>query len=71
MEGCVDMALSELHYQNSTDYTSITTVKEDPNDYSRRMRETKENGRTKLIKGIPLERLMDLKIDYAFKQLFG
>ena len=27
--------------------------------------------RTKLLKRIPLHRLMDLKIDYAFKQLFG
>src|SRR5690625_3321714 len=27
--------------------------------------------RVKLLKRIPLERLMDLKIDYAFKQLFG
>jgi len=27
--------------------------------------------RVKLLKRVPLERLMDLKIDYAFKQLFG
>lgn len=27
--------------------------------------------RTKVLKRIPLDRLMDLKIDYAFKQLFG
>jgi|SRR5690625_860632 len=27
--------------------------------------------RTKLLKRIEIERLMDLKIDYAFKQLFG
>ncbi|WP_373893857.1 PD-(D/E)XK nuclease family transposase [Virgibacillus sp. CBA3643] len=27
--------------------------------------------RSTLLKRIPLERLMDLKIDYAFKQLFG
>src|SRR5690625_847801 len=27
--------------------------------------------RTKLLKRVPLNRLMDLKIDYAFKQLFG
>jgi len=27
--------------------------------------------RTKLEKRVPLDRLMDLKIDYAFKQLFG
>lgn len=26
---------------------------------------------TKLLKRIPLDRLMDLKVDYAFKQLFG
>ncbi|GAB3055598.1 Rpn family recombination-promoting nuclease/putative transposase [Virgibacillus ainsalahensis] len=25
----------------------------------------------KVLKRIPLERLMDLKVDYAFKQLFG
>lgn len=29
------------------------------------------NRRTKLLKRIPLNRLMDLKVDYAFKQLFG
>lgn len=28
-------------------------------------------GREKLLKHVPLEKLMDLKIDYAFKQLFG
>ncbi|WP_124071858.1 PD-(D/E)XK nuclease family transposase [Filibacter tadaridae] len=27
--------------------------------------------RTKVLKRIPLEKLMDLKVDYAFKQLFG
>lgn len=27
--------------------------------------------RSTLLKRVPLERLMDLKIDYAFKQLFG
>src|SRR5690625_2511241 len=27
--------------------------------------------RKKLLKRLPLDRLMDLKIDYAFKQLFG
>lgn len=27
--------------------------------------------RTKVLKRIPLDRLMDLKVDYAFKQLFG
>lgn len=27
--------------------------------------------REKLLKLIPLEKLMDLKVDYAFKQLFG
>src|SRR5699024_8364146 len=29
------------------------------------------NKRVTLLKRIPLHRLMDLKIDYAFKQLFG
>lgn len=27
--------------------------------------------RTKLLKTVPIDKLMDLKIDYAFKQLFG
>src|SRR5699024_136426 len=30
-----------------------------------------EGKQTKLLKRIPLDQLMDLKIDYAFKQLFG
>ncbi|OZI12563.1 hypothetical protein CEW92_05925 [Bacillaceae bacterium SAS-127] len=27
--------------------------------------------KTRLLKRVPLNQLMDLKIDYAFKQLFG
>lgn len=33
--------------------------------------ETVMKTKTKLLKRVPLNRLMDLKIDYAFKQLFG
>ncbi|MDC3417702.1 Rpn family recombination-promoting nuclease/putative transposase [Aquibacillus salsiterrae] len=50
---------------------SVQQVKEDPNDYSKQFSKSNENKRTKLLKRIPLERLMDLKVDYAFKQLFG
>ncbi|MDC3413864.1 Rpn family recombination-promoting nuclease/putative transposase [Terrihalobacillus insolitus] len=47
---------------------SLHYVKEDQsNDYSK----ATGNNRTKLLKRIPLDRLMDLKVDYAFKQLFG
>ncbi|WP_106494650.1 Rpn family recombination-promoting nuclease/putative transposase [Lentibacillus sp. Marseille-P4043] len=64
------MALTELHYENSTVYTA-SNVREDFPNYNKHKQEAKENTRTKLLKRVPLERLMDLKIDYAFKQLFG
>jgi len=47
------------------------TVKEKPSDYNKDQHEFKREKQMKLLKRIPLHRLMDLKIDYAFKQLFG
>src|SRR5699024_10417435 len=43
-------------------------VKEEFNNYDHRKYEKK---RVNLLKRIPLQKLMDLKVDYAFKQLFG
>lgn len=54
------MTQAELHYEKSADYTKLK-VKEEPNDYN----EQNQNGRSNLLKRIPLERLMDLKVDYA------
>lgn len=65
------MVLAEKVKEKPTDYTTLFTACEDPAHYSKQKQEMKENARTRLLKRIPLERLMDLKIDYAFKQLFG
>ena len=65
------MAQTELIYESSPNFYPLSRVQEDKNKYSGKKKETKENRRTELLKRIPLERLMDLKIDYAFKQLFG
>ncbi|SFD44158.1 conserved hypothetical protein (putative transposase or invertase) [Lentibacillus persicus] len=50
--------------------TVFGTVREDSNNYSSQ-NENKMHGKTNLLKRISLEKLMDLKVDYAFKQLFG
>lgn len=65
------MVLSEKVHEKPTDYTTFITAREDNIEYNKRDWKTKEKARTSLLKRIPLERLMDLKIDYAFKQLFG
>ncbi|TFJ94123.1 Rpn family recombination-promoting nuclease/putative transposase [Lentibacillus salicampi] len=65
------MAVAELYNKNTLDHTAKFQVLEDGSEYSRRKRESKENRKATLLKRIPLERLMDLKVDYAFKQLFG
>lgn len=46
-------------------------VRENPNDYAKKNKKMHKNTRPELLKRIALERLMDLKVDYAFKQLFG
>ena len=56
--------------EKTADFTAITKVKEDSNDYFYH-KDNKKHGKTILLKRIPLEKLMDLKVDYAFKQLFG
>ncbi|MFD1361896.1 Rpn family recombination-promoting nuclease/putative transposase [Lentibacillus salinarum] len=65
------MALAELYNKRTSDYTSPIQVMEDRSGYAQGKRENNESKQTKLLKRIPLERLMDLKVDYAFKQLFG
>lgn len=64
------MTLAERRYKKPADYTTLIQVKEEPNNYTRKRPKTNGNVSPKLFKRIPLERLMDLKIDYAFKQLF-
>lgn len=59
------MTIAELNYEKTTYPPTFIQVKEKPNDYA------KENARTRFLKKIPLDKLMDLKIDFAFKQLFG
>src|SRR5690625_1430361 len=65
-KGCVPMTLSYLIKEKGSNSPNITRVMEDRNKYSKRGKK-----RTRLLRRIPLDQLMDLKIDYAFKQLFG
>src|SRR5699024_2941791 len=46
-------------------------VRDTPRNYNSQRKENKPNQSSKLLKRISLKRLMDLKVDYAFKQLFG
>src|SRR5699024_2129300 len=67
----LDMTQTKLLYKKPALLYDQTTMKlrEDQKDYNSR-RSNKQN-RTMLLKRIPLNRLMDLKVDYAFKQLLG
>ncbi|WP_449354769.1 Rpn family recombination-promoting nuclease/putative transposase [Virgibacillus natechei] len=62
------MALAGAHDKKTTDYTTVTQIREDRNEYSKQKNRKR---RSQLLKRIPLEQLMDLKVDFAFKQLFG
>lgn len=55
------MTISTLTYQIKA---SSSIIPESPKKYLK-------HKNPKLLKRIPLEKLMDLKVDYAFKQLFG
>lgn len=57
------MALAKPLCEGTTVYTTL--IHEDSTNYNKRQPSPK------LLKRIPLGKLMDLKIDYAFKQLFG
>src|SRR5699024_12117986 len=46
-------------------------VRDTPRNYNSQRKENKPNQSSKLLKRISLKRLMDLKVDYAYKQLFG
>ncbi|MBY7142287.1 Rpn family recombination-promoting nuclease/putative transposase [Virgibacillus sp. NKC19-3] len=61
------MALDQLYDEKRARETTIFNVKEKPSDYNNKNQKRK----TKSLKRIPLDKLMDLKVDYAFKQLFG
>ncbi|GIN72061.1 hypothetical protein J14TS2_25360 [Bacillus sp. J14TS2] len=59
------MADPALSYEQSTYPPTFIQLREKPNDYA------KENPQTRFLKKISLKKLMDLKVDFAFKQLFG
>ncbi len=65
------MTLAELDYKKTTDYTTTIRVNEEKSEYTGERSKTNKSVHSKLLKRIPLDRLMDLKIDYAFKQMFG
>jgi|GEM_PF-4419088 len=62
---------NELLLENPLNDILYDTVKEKPSDYNNDQQKLQDDKKIKLLKRIPLHRLMDLKIDYAFKQLFG
>ncbi len=57
---CVKMLLTKLPRENTHESTALYTVREEPTDYTNH--ESQENRKTRLLKRIPLERLMDLKL---------
>lgn len=63
------MPLNPHLREQSRMYIALTRVMEDQSNY--KSKSERMNRRTALLKQIPLNRLMDLKVDYAFKQLFG
>jgi len=63
------MTLTKPLYKNPATYINTMRVRENTNDYN--SRKLNKRNRTRLLKRIPLNRLMDLKVDCAFKQLFG
>ncbi|GAA0605057.1 hypothetical protein GCM10009001_22890 [Virgibacillus siamensis] len=65
------MVLAEQVNAKPSEYTALIHVKENPTDYRKSNEDSKGNAKTRLLKRIPLAKLMDLKVDYAFKQLFG
>ena len=62
------MAIAEFYDQKPK---CVITMKEEKSDYYRGKQKSKKREKSKLLGRIPLKQLMDLKIDYAFKQLFG
>ncbi|MHA6250905.1 Rpn family recombination-promoting nuclease/putative transposase [Oceanobacillus sp. CAU 1775] len=62
------MPLTSLIKQNTSKTLAQEFILEEPAKYKNGKR---KKSSTDLLKRIPLHRLMDLKIDYAFKQLFG
>lgn len=65
------MQLTRLPQDDTSTNPSLHIVKDGPANYNSDKSENQSNKRVNLLKRIPLHRLMDLKIDYAFKQLFG
>src|SRR5690625_1986534 len=64
-EGHVNMVI-DVRNDGRFIVTLSERVQEGPGNYHKN-----EVGEDRLLKRIPLNRLMDLKVDYAFKQLFG
>ncbi|WP_245183550.1 Rpn family recombination-promoting nuclease/putative transposase [Lentibacillus salicampi] len=60
------MPLNTLVKEQSPSYFKQKPIMEDTQSYQK-----KAGKPGNILKRIPLERLMDLKVDYAFKQLFG
>lgn len=65
------MQLTKPLQEQPLNYIMFDTIKEDPANYNKDNSEPKSNKKFNLLKRIPLHHLMDLKIGYAFKQLFG
>ncbi|WP_085990857.1 Rpn family recombination-promoting nuclease/putative transposase [Oceanobacillus senegalensis] len=63
------MPLKSFVKEKPLEYTAPIKVREDSSDYKQKLE--RKCRKTTLLKRIPLHKLMDLKVDYAFKQLFG
>ncbi|GGJ94211.1 hypothetical protein GCM10007063_15900 [Lentibacillus kapialis] len=65
------MILTERCNKRALNHNAMIQVMEGQGEYSRDKSANDESKHSKVSKRISLEKLMDLKVDYAFKQLFG
>ncbi|MEN1967341.1 Rpn family recombination-promoting nuclease/putative transposase [Lentibacillus sp. N15] len=63
--------MTQIKLHNKRPASTPFLVRENSNDYAEINNSIHKSRRPELLKRISLERLMDLKVDYAFKQLFG
>ncbi|MCG5102258.1 Rpn family recombination-promoting nuclease/putative transposase [Oceanobacillus alkalisoli] len=62
------MHLTTLQNENTPLYAATSIIMEESSNYEKQAR---KRSKTTLLKQLPIDRLMDLKVDFAFKQLFG
>ncbi|MHA6250890.1 Rpn family recombination-promoting nuclease/putative transposase [Oceanobacillus sp. CAU 1775] len=65
------MQVAKSLRESPLNYGMVDKVRDEPADYNKDKSKSQSNKKLKLLKRVALHRLMDLKIDFAFKQLFG